>query len=138
MALPPCHMTVQFYVRDEIIGNDKYLRYLDCQLYQRSGDMFLGVPFNIASYSVLVYIICKILNYIPGNLFILIGDSHIYNNNIDAVKKQLENTPRPFPKLRINTSHIKNNEDILDNIKLNDFILENYNNCGYIRAPMAL
>lgn len=92
MALPPCHVMCQFYV------NQKE-RTLDCQLYQRSGDMFLGVPFNIASYSFLLYIISNVTGYKPGKLIHILGDCHIYENHIEQVKEQLERETFEFPKL---------------------------------------
>ena len=160
MSLPPCHLIAQFYVREEkILDNDKNdtitTRYLDCQLYQRSGDMFLGVPFNIASYSILVRILCKITGYNPGKFIHIIGDAHIYNNHFNPVLKQLKITPRPFPKLHISNITpltIENNYkkyfhegqlqdsylDSISSLSINDFTLENYI-CGpFIYAPMAI
>lgn len=132
MALPPCHLMAQFYVREQ--GSEKQ-RYLDCQLYQRSGDMFLGVPFNITCYSALVYMLCHITGYQPGRFIHVLGDAHIYLNHIDAVKKQLANTPRPFPTLHIKPS-VAN--PTIDDFNLEDFSLENYDSCKYIPAPMAV
>jgi thymidylate synthase len=92
MALPPCHVMCQFYV-------NQIEKTLDCQLYQRSGDMFLGVPFNIASYSFLLYIISNITGYKPGKLIHILGDCHIYENHIDQVKEQIQRKTFKFPKL---------------------------------------
>jgi len=131
MALPPCHLMAQFYVREE--KNKE--RFLDCQLYQRSGDMFLGVPFNITCYSALVYMLCHITGYTPGRFVHVIGDAHIYQNHFDAVKQQLSNSPRPFPTLEIKPSHPN---PTIDDFELDDFTLKNYNSCKYIRAPMAV
>ena len=132
MALPPCHLLVQFYVREDKDGK----KYLDCQLYQRSGDMFLGVPFNITCYSILVYMLCDVVpDLYPGRFIHTIGDAHIYLNHMDAVKKQLSNTPRPFPTLKIKKQDGTPN---IDGFSLDDFTLENYDCCAYIRAPMAV
>lgn len=92
MALPPCHCMVQFYV-----ANNE----LSCQLYQRSADMGLGVPFNIASYSLLTYMIAMVCDLKPGEFIHTLGDAHIYLNHIDALKEQIKRKPRPFPKLKI-------------------------------------
>lgn len=113
MALPPCHCLVQFYV-----ANNE----LSCQLYQRSADMGLGVPFNIASYALLTCIIAKITDLKPGDFIHCIGDCHLYRNHVDNIKLQLERKPREFPVLKIKTDK-KNIEDFT----YEDFILENYN-----------
>ena len=124
MALPPCHVMCQFHVNEKI-------KTIDCQLYQRSGDMFLGVPFNIASYSLLLHIISNITGYNPGKLIHILGDSHIYLEHIDAVKKQLERLPFKFPELIINNK-IKN----IDSIEESDFELTNYLSYDKIPAEM--
>ena len=126
MALPPCHILCQFYVRDE--------EYLDCQLYQRSGDMFLGVPFNVTSYSVLTYMIAKLTNLKPGKFIHVLGDAHIYLNHLDAVEAQLARTPLPFPTLKLKRDHY----DHIDQFTDEDFILENYHFWPFIRAEMAV
>jgi thymidylate synthase len=121
MALPPCHAFAQFYV-----SNGK----LSCQLYQRSADMFLGVPFNIASYSLLTHILAKEVGLDVGEFVHTIGDMHIYNEHIYAVNQQLERTPDTLPKLVI-----ADNKNI-NNYTVDDFILENYNPQESIKAKM--
>jgi len=121
MALPPCHVMVQFNIESP---------YIDAQLYQRSGDMFLGVPFNIASYAFLLSIIGKICNYIPRKLIHIIGDAHIYENHIEAVNLQINRTIHNFPILKINDLN-----DI-DNIEESMFKLNNYNCEPSIKAEM--
>ena len=124
MALPPCHVMCQFNV--DTINNR-----LDCQLYQRSGDMFLGVPFNIASYAFLTCIIAKITGYKPGKLIHILGDTHIYESHIEAVHTQIKRIPYKFPTLTIS-------EELndIDNINEDYFKLENYNFHDKISAPM--
>ena len=124
MALPPCHVMCQFNV--DTINNR-----LDCQLYQRSGDMFLGVPFNIASYAFLTCIIAKITEYKPGKLIHILGDTHIYESHIEAVRTQIKRIPYKFPTLTIS-------EELndIDNINEDYFKLENYNFHDKISAPM--
>lgn len=125
MALPPCHMMAQFYV-----SNDKKL---SCQMYQRSADMFLGVPFNIASYALFTHMIAQVCNLDVGELIIAIGDAHIYKNHIDQVNEQLTREPLALPSLKLNP-------DITDITKftMNDIELVNYNHLGAIKAPMAV
>ena len=122
MALPPCHVMVQFNIDKEFI---------DCQLYQRSGDMFLGVPFNITSYAFLLHIIGHLTNYIPRNLVHIIGDAHIYSQHIDAVSKQLMRTPNRFPHLTI-SGELHDIDDIDENV----FKIINYDCYSTISAPM--
>jgi thymidylate synthase len=124
MSLPPCHMFAQFYVDND--GG------LSCQLYQRSADLFLGVPFNIASYSLLTYILAKETDLKPKELSWVAGDAHIYTNHFDAVREQLSRHPRCFPKLVINKD--KN----IDNYVVDDFKLEGYEPYDAIPAPMAI
>lgn len=112
MALPPCHTMFQFYVAD---GR------LSCQLYQRSGDTFLGIPFNIASYALLTMMVAQVCGYKPGDFVHTIGDAHIYLNHIEQVKLQLSRNPYPLPTMKIN-SEVK---DIFS-FKYEDFTLENY------------
>ena len=112
MALPPCHTMFQFYVSD---GR------LSCQLYQRSGDTFLGIPFNIASYALLTMMVAQVCGYKLGDFVHTIGDAHIYLNHIEQVKLQLSRTPYPLPTMKINP-------DVKDifSFKYEDFTLENY------------
>ena len=126
MALPPCHVMSQFYVHRETIS---------CHMYQRSADMFLGVPFNIASYALLLSILAEILNLKPKRFIHSFGDAHIYINSIDQVKEQLSRDPKPLPKLII--PNIDNLEDI-NKLTVNDFILENYDPHPPIKAEMAV
>ena len=124
MALPPCHMFAQFYVTTE--------KKLDCFMHQRSCDMFLGVPFNIASYSLLVHILAKECGLAPGCLTWSGGDCHIYVNHVDAVKEQLAREPRPLPTLEINPAAS------LGNYIVDDFVLVGYDPHGTIKADMAV
>ena len=127
MALPPCHVMSQFYVSE----NGR----LSCQMYQRSADMFLGVPFNIASYALLQSILANILDLIPGDFVHVFGDAHIYKNSIDQVKEQLSREPKQLPKL------IMPNIDSIESLKkfsVDDFILDGYESHPAIKAPMAI
>jgi len=126
MALPPCHTLAQFY-----IINGK----LSCQLYQRSADMFLGVPFNIASYSLLLHILSKICKLKVGDFVWTGGDVHIYTNHIEQVKQQIQREERDLPKLVL--PEFETLEDVLKS-KVSDFVLENYNPMESIKAPMAV
>jgi thymidylate synthase len=123
MALPPCHVLSQFDVTDG---------HLSCQLYQRSCDMFLGVPFNIASYSLLTHIIARECGLKVGDFVWTGGDCHIYNNHIDAVKEQLVRTPKVLPTL-----FITEGKKIADYV-VDDFLLDNYNPDPAIKADMAV
>jgi thymidylate synthase len=125
MALPPCHVLSQFYVSDD--GE------LSCQLYQRSADMFLGVPFNIASYSLLTYMIAQVCDLTPGTFVHTIGDAHIYLNHLDAVREQLSRTPLGLPVLRLDPTIGDINKFTID-----DIFLENYESHPPITAPMAV
>ena len=124
MALPPCHILFQFYVAD---GK------LSCQLYQRSADLFLGVPFNIASYSLLTMMVAQVCNLQPGEFIHTFGDVHIYNNHFDQVKLQLTREPRSLPALRMNPLV----KDIFE-FKYEDFFLSNYNPHPGIKAAVAV
>lgn len=123
-APPPCHTMFQFYV-----ANNK----LSCQLYQRSADTFLGVPFNIASYSLLTMMIAQVTGRELGEFVHTLGDAHIYNNHFEQVKLQLSRTPKPLPTMKINP-------DVKDifSFKYEDFTLENYNPDPGIKAPIAI
>ena len=125
VALPPCHMMCQFYVSNEME--------LSCKLYLRSNDLFLGAPFNIASYSLLTHMLADICGLKVGKLIYTIGDAHIYVNHIAQVKEQLKRTPREFPKLKI-VEHPENIEDY----RLESFVIEGYNPYPTIKADMAV
>lgn len=124
MHLPPCHMMFQFYV-----ANGK----LSCMLYQRSCDMFLGVPFNIASYALLTMMLAQVCNLEPGEFVHTLGDTHIYHNHFEQVKEQLRREPLPLPTMRLNPQV----KDIND-FKYEDFTLENYECYGAIKAQVAV
>lgn len=124
MALAPCHAMFQFYVAD---GK------LSLQLYQRSADVFLGVPFNIASYALLQMMVAQVCGLELGDFVHTFGDVHIYNNHFDQVKKQLSREPRPLPTMKLNPE-IK---DIFD-FDFEDFTLENYDPHPGIKAPVAV
>jgi len=125
MALPPCHTFSQFYVT-----NDKRL---NCTMYQRSADLFLGVPFNIASYSLLVYMIAHVTGLTPGLYNHVFGDAHIYEDHFDAVKEQLQRTSKKFPKLKIRRP-IK----IIDDFTMEDFEVIGYDPDPFIKASMSV
>jgi thymidylate synthase len=124
MALPPCHMMAQFYVND---GK------LSCQMYQRSADMFLGVPFNIASYALFTHMIAQVCNLDVGELIIVLGDAHIYENHVDQVKEQLARKPLPLASL-----HLNSNITDITKFEMKDIILEGYESHDAIKAPMAV
>ena len=124
MALPPCHILFQFYVAD---GK------LSCQMYQRSADIFLGVPFNIASYAFLVYMVAQVTNLKLGDLIITLGDAHIYLNHVEQVILQLTREPLSLPKLKLNTEV----KSIFD-FKFEDFSLENYNSHPHIKGEISV
>lgn len=128
MCLPPCHVLYQFYVRIDENGD----KHLSCQMYQRSGDMFLGIPFNIASTSALTYILCHLTGCKPDKVNINIGDAHIYSSHINAVKTQLLRTPSNSPKLKI----LGKSKKTIDDYKIDDFVIENYFPQSIIKAPM--
>ena len=124
MALPPCHMMAQFYV-----SNGK----LSCQMYQRSADMFLGVPFNIASYALFTHMIAQVCNLEVGDLIVTIGDAHIYNNHFEQVKEQLTREPMPLATLNLNPDISVITDFDMDNVEL-----VNYTSHDAIPAPMAV
>src|SRR5262249_10423382 len=124
VALPPCHTLFQLYVQN---GE------LSCQLYQRSGDVFLGVPFNIASYALLTMMIAHVTHLRPGDFVHTFGDVHLYKNHFEQTKTQLARTPRPLPKMRINP-------DVRDlfALRFEDFTLEGYDPHPAIAAEVAV
>ena len=124
MALPPCHAFFQFYVAD---GK------LSCQLYQRSADTFLGVPFNIASYALLTLMVAQVCNLKPGDFIHTLGDAHLYSNHIEQANLQLARDFRPLPKMKINPEV----KDIFA-FKYEDFELENYDPHPHIKAAVAI
>jgi thymidylate synthase len=123
MALPPCHMMSQFYVSN---------RKLSCQMYQRSADMFLGVPFNIASYALFTHMIAQVCGLEVGDLIITIGDAHIYNNHFEQVKEQLGRQPLDLPQLKLNPEI-----SVVTGFTMEDISLEGYTSHEAIKAPMA-
>jgi len=124
MALPPCHAFFQFYVADG---------HLSCQLYQRSADIFLGVPFNIASYALLLMMVAQVTGLKPGDFVHTLGDAHLYSNHLEQAREQLSRTPRKLPTMKINP----------DRKQLEEFVFEDFELCDYdplphIKAPVAV
>jgi thymidylate synthase len=124
MALPPCHALFQFYV-----ANGK----LSCQMYQRSADLFLGVPFNIASYAALTLMVAQVTNLKPGEFVLTLGDAHLYLNHLEQAREQVRRTPKLFPLMKLNPAV----KEILD-FKFEDFTLEAYDPHPAIKAPIAV
>jgi thymidylate synthase len=124
MALAPCHTMFQFYVAEGT---------LSCQLYQRSGDLFLGVPFNIASYALLTTMVAQVTGLRPGEFVHTFGDAHLYLNHMEQVREQLSREPRPLPRLRLNPAVTS-----IDGFRYEDFSLEAYDPHPAIRAPVAV
>jgi thymidylate synthase len=124
MALPPCHLLFQFYVAE---GR------LSCQMYQRSADVFLGVPFNIASYALLTLMVAQVTDLLPGEFIHTFGDAHLYNNHLEQTDLQLSRRPRELPSMRINPD-VKS----IDDFRFEDFRLENYDSHPHIAAPVAV
>jgi thymidylate synthase len=124
MALPPCHALFQFYA-----ANGR----LSCQMYQRSADLFLGVPFNIASYSLLTLMVAQVTDLKPGEFILALGDAHLYLNHLEQAREQLSRTPHPFPRMRLNPAR----RELLE-FQYEDFTLEGYEPHPAIKAPIAV
>src|SRR5688572_4679096 len=124
MALPPCHALFQFYVAEGRIS---------CQMYQRSADLFLGVPFNIASYSLLTLMVAQVSGFTPGEFVLTLGDAHLYLNHLEQAREQLAREPRPFPRMRLNPQ-----VDDIFAFRYEDFTLEAYQPHPAIKAPIAV
>jgi thymidylate synthase len=124
MALPPCHALFQFYV-----ANGR----LSCQMYQRSADLFLGVPFNIASYALLTLMVAQVTDLEPGDFILTLGDAHLYLNHLEQAREQIRRTPRAFPRMKLNPAR----RELLD-FEFEDFTLESYDPHPAIKAPIAV
>jgi thymidylate synthase len=124
MALPPCHALFQFYVAEGRIS---------CQMYQRSADLFLGVPFNIASYALLTRMVAQVTGLEPGEFILTLGDAHLYLNHLEQAREQIAREPRPFPGMKLNPSV----RELLD-FRYEDFALEGYEPHPAIKAPIAV
>jgi thymidylate synthase len=124
MALPPCHALFQFYVAD---GR------MSCQMYQRSADLFLGVPFNIASYALLTRMVAQVTGFAPGEFILTLGDAHLYLNHLEQAREQLTRAPRAFPRLRLDPQVRE-----LADFRFEDFAVEGYDPYPAIKAPIAV
>ena len=133
MALPPCHALFQFYVAPPAPGDADQRPRLSCQLYQRSADIFLGVPFNIASYALLTMMIAQVCGYRPGEFIHTLGDAHLYSNHLEQVRTQVARSPKPLPQLRL-TRQVASIFDF----RFEDFEILNYDPDPAIKAPVAV
>lgn len=133
MALPPCHAFFQFYVAPAAPDKGQSKPRLSCQLYQRSADIFLGVPFNIASYALLTMMVAQVCDMEAGDFIHTLGDAHIYSNHFEQTELQLSRAPKPLPTLKINPKI----SDLFE-FKFEDFQLENYESHPHIKAPVAV
>jgi len=124
MRLPPCHLLFQFWVAN---------RRLSCQLYQRSADVFLGVPFNIASYALLTHMVAQVCGLEPGELILTLGDAHLYSNHLEQARLQMEREPRPLPRLRLEAGI-----DSIFDFESQHVIVEGYDPHPHIKAPIAV
>ncbi len=133
MALPPCHLLFQFYVAPDKNAPGQAPGRLSCQLYQRSADIFLGVPFNIASYALLTLMVAQVTGLKPGEFIHTLGDAHLYLNHLEQVQTQLAREPRPLPSMRLNPEKTS-----LFDFNFDDFELLNYDPHPSIKAPVAV